>query len=207
MAWLNFAVVILLSLACTSCQLEPITDMTLRRGEMGADVVRAVQAKLDQFVLFADQSQVYELFIREAAYVESRDGAENHDGGIWRVSRDIFDQTQRYNLPELYDGISNAFCFNWMNVQYEQLRTPLHSGIAIHIHLHYLYNTSRTRLQATATDTDKAMFWVTVFGEVDRNETHWLSRIDTLRREEGKFFWLKWCTGSVTPFGMNKTGL
>lgn len=149
-------------------------------GEMGADVVRAVQAKLENSNLFTfDESQVYELFIREAAYVESLDGRENHDGGIWNVSRHIFEQTQQYNLPELYDGICDAFCLIWADIQYSDLRVPLHSGIAVHIYLHYLYNTSR--LQPTS---DKAMYWVTSFGE-DRNVLHWSSRIEMLQREEG----------------------
>ena len=168
---------LILYLACAP-SLEQMVDLTLDKGATGADVVRAVQAKLE----------VYKLFIREAAYVESMDGADNalgiHEGGIWRVSRNIFHQTQLHNMTELFDGISRAFCINWMNIQYSDLSTPLHSGIAISIHLLHLHS---QRIQVTASDEDKARFWVSSFGSGSRSEDRWLSRIAQLRSDEGKY--------------------
>ena len=158
-------------------------DLTLQRNAEGADVVRAVQSKLDCSDLFdantTMERQLYELFIREAAYVESLDGAENSLGGIWRVSRDIFQKTQRYNSTELFDCIYNVFGINWTNVQYSNLSIPLYSGIAISIHLHYLYG---QRLQVNATIMDNARFWVESFGEASRLDDKWLNRTDELRR-------------------------
>lgn len=189
MAWPR-TFIFLLSLACKSHGQN--VDLTLQRDTRGADVVRSVQSKLDDANLFDGPStsaerQVYELFTRETAYVESLDGEEYplgiHDGGIWRVSRDIFQQTQQLNLTELFDGICRTFCINWMDVQYNDLRNPLYSGIAMSIYLHHLYNTNE-RLQETATDMDRAIFWVTFFGE-SRLVTQWLSRINELRRVEG----------------------
>lgn len=168
-------------------------DLTLQAGARGGDVVRAVQAKLDNANVFDEQQtqaerQVYELFVREAAYVESMDGAEYplgiRDGGLWRMSRDIFEQTQRYNFSALYDGICTAFCIDWMDVQYSDLSNPLYSGIAINLYLHHLYYITNRRLMETATDMDKAVFWVTSFGQ-SRLVAQWLSRIDQLRRVEG----------------------
>ena len=167
-------------------------DLTLQRDGRGADVVRAVQSKLDDASLFdgpstSSERQVYELFIRETAYVESLDGSEFPlgipDGGIWRISREVFQQTQQYNLPELFHRICRTFCINWVGVEYSDLRNPFYSGLALNIYLHHLYNTNR-RLRDTATDADRAIFWVTSFGE-SRLVAQWLSRINELRRVEG----------------------
>ena len=182
---------LMLSFTCTP-SLEQMVDLTLDKTATGADVVRAVQAKLDGSQLFdapsPTETQVYKLFIREAAYVESLDGAENspgiHEGGIWRVSRNIFHQTQQHNMTELLDGICRAFCIDWMNVRYSDLSTPLHSGIAISIHLLHLHS---QRIQVTASEADKARFWVSSFGNESRLEDRWLSRIAQLRNDEGKY--------------------
>ena len=189
MAGLGVAI-FLLSLACSGHGQR--VDLTLQRDARGGDVVRSVQSKLDDANLFNFPSspaerQVYELFLREAAYVESLDGTQYpldiRDGGIWRVSRRIFEQTQQYNLPELFEGICRAFCINWQNTQYTDLRNPLHSGLAVNIYLQHLHNT-RSRLNTTATDMDRALFWVTSFGE-SRLVAQWLSRVNRLRRVEG----------------------
>ena len=187
MAWLT-AATFLLVLACSRSQGRSV-DLTLQRDARGADVVRAVQLRLDEANLFdapttSSERQVYELFIRETAYVESLDGLEHpSDGGIWRINRNVFEQTQQYNLPELFHRICRTFCINWVGVEYSDLRNPLYSGLALNIYLHHLYNTNR-RLQDTATDADRAIFWVTSFGE-SRLVAQWLSRINELRRVEG----------------------
>lgn len=177
------SVTLLFSLACL--RYGQTVDMTLRINATGADVVRAVQSKLNESDLFSAptsaERQVYEMFIRQAAYVESLDGAESHDGGIWRVSRSIFLQTQQVNST-LLDGICLAFCINWMAVQYSQLNIPLYSGIAINIYLHYLYS---QRLRVTDSDTDRAIFWVQSFGKLSGSEDRWSSRIVQLRANEG----------------------
>ena len=189
MTWLR-TLIFLFNLACISHGRG--VDLTLLRDARGADVVRSVQSRLDDANLFDGPSttaeqQVYELFVRETAYVESLDGAEYplgiRDGGIWRVSRDIFQQTQGYNLTDLFNGVCRTFCINWRDVEYDDLRSPLYSGLALNIYLHHLYNTNERLLQ-TATDMDRAVFWATSLGE-SRQVTQWLSRIAKLRSIEG----------------------
>lgn len=187
MAWFKSAVFFLLSLACMSDgQLQSLSavDKTLQVGASGSDVVRATQARLDHSRLFAfTDSQVYELFIREVAYVESQDGADDRDGGIWGVSEAIFNHTKQYivNVSELYNGICTTYCIDWISFDYSRLRTPLYSGIAIHIYLHHLYNTNR-RLSESATDTEKEMFWLTHFQSL---RARWSLRIPMLRKIQG----------------------
>lgn len=111
------------------------TDLTLQRDARGADVVRAVLARLSEVnpvdtITTSAEKQVIEQFIREMAYVETVDGTDYPqnsicDGGIWGVSRELFERTQQYGLPQLFAAISSAFCINWQDVQYSQLRSSL----------------------------------------------------------------------------------
>lgn len=190
MTWTWLEAVLLLCLASTSS--ERSIDLTLQRDSMGADVVRSVQSKLDDTNVFDAPSdlterQAYELYLRESAYVESKDGTQYPlgvpDGGIWRMSREVFEQTQVYDYPQLFNAICEAFCIDWSSVNYDELRSPLYSGLATSIFLHHLYITNRTLLE-TSTDMDKAVFWVTQFGE-SRLAAQWISRVEQLRIVEG----------------------
>ncbi len=192
----GIALILLLNAVCLSSAARGV-DLTLRRDAMGADVVRAVSTKIDDTNLFdlpsssVAERQAVELFMRESAYVESGDGAEFpldvRDGGIWRISRDLFSRTQNYSYPELFDEICRMFCINWMTAQYADLRMPLYSGLATRIHLFHLYNTGQG-LPMAATDTNRAIFWANAFGG-NRLVSRWLSRAAQLRRVEGKILY------------------
>ena len=188
---------LVLSLLCLVCSGHgQRVDRTLERDAIGADVVSSVLSKLDSASIFnlpttLAERQVQELFFRELAYVESQDGAEcplgERDGGIWRISRRIFDLTQQLNLDEIFDGICRIFCINWRDIGYDDLRSPLYSGLAVNIYLHHLYLTNQSSLQGASTDMDRALFWTVSFGE-SRAAPRWLSRIQQLRRIEGISF-------------------
>ena len=165
-------------------------DMTLQSGASGAEVVRSVQSRLDNSNIFnalttVAERQAYELFIREMAFVESKDGTLGvQDGGIWRISQSIFEKTQQLDLNETFDGICRTFCIIWQEVHYDNLSLPLYSGLAMSIYLHYLY-LNQSSLQEAATDMDRALFWADSFGE-PRNASEWLMSIERLREIEGE---------------------
>ena len=185
MAWLKLVALLFLLLSLVGATCAQGVDLTQETGAMGPDVVRAVQETIENANLFfspADR-QAYQLFIREAAYVESLDGT-HLDGGIWRVSRTVFNETTHYDLPALFDAICRQFCINWQDVHYDNMSIPLYSGLAVNLYLHH-YRTTRQGLGNAATDMDRAIFWVTAFGE-SRHVAQWLTRVDRLRRAEGK---------------------
>lgn len=168
-------------------------DLTLQRDAAGADVVRGVLSKMEMLNTFEEGStqaerQVDEQFMREMSYVESQDGAQypldDPDGGIWRMSREILEETQRYNYPQLLADICRIFCIEWSNVRYSDLRMPLYSGLTVRMYLFHLHNTSRG-LPETALDEDRAGFWARHFGE-NKLPSQWLSLINQLRLIEGK---------------------
>ena len=165
-------------------------DLTLQRDAAGSDVVRSVLARLSELdssygttTISAVDRQVIEQFIREMAYVETRDGEDSSEGGIWGVSRELFQQTKQYNNPRLFSTISSISCIDWASVSYDDLRTPLHSGLAIRIHLFSLYGSFGQRLQATATDEGKAQYWIQYFSGTSAQL--WVTRTQQLRRSEG----------------------
>lgn len=163
-------------------------DLTIQRDSMGADVVRAVLARLNEVdkvdrITTPAEKQVMEQFIREMAYVETVDGTENsRDGGIWGVSRELFEQTQQYNFPELFNAISLAFCINWLDIQYSELRSPLYSALAVKVELFQLHSVNQ-RLEGTATDEQRANYWMSYFDGTAVSQ--WLTRTQQLRNTEG----------------------
>lgn len=187
MAWM--VMVLLCSMSAASVR---SVDLTVQRDAMGIDVVRSVLAKIKEVdkadrITTAAEKQVIGQFIREMAYVETVDGTdypENaRDGGIWGVNRELFERTQQYNLTELFNVISTAFCINWLDVQYSELRSPLHSGLAVRVELFRLYSTNQ-RLYGTANDQAKANFWTTHFNGI---ASQWLTRTQQLRNTEGTY--------------------
>jgi len=124
MEWLKKAVVLGL-LICTSFSAR--VDKTLEDNARGAEVVRSVLSRMEQANLYnsisisTQKMQVYEQFMREMAYVQSEDGQmidPNSDGGIWRPSANIFNQTQSYAYNNLYQLICDVFCIDWRSVSY-----------------------------------------------------------------------------------------
>ena len=170
-------------------------DRTLEENARGAETVRSVIARLDSANLFnstsisTQKSQVYEQYTRELSYVESEDGEANTDGstdgGIWRVSERIFEETQSYNYRNLYQLICNVFCIDWNTVTYRDLANPLISGLTVQIYVYNLELTGRG-LPESATDRQKAAFWLAMF---QRNQGQlidkWLQRVAQLRMVEG----------------------
>lgn len=172
-------------------------DLTLEQDARGADTVRSVLSKMEQSNIFDSPSasvqrdQVTEQFIRELAYIESRDGEDNNiedmqgGGGIWRMENNVFQETKSYEYSTLYNRICELFCIDWQAVNYEDLRMPLYSGLAVRIYLYHLDNTGRG-LPEAALDRTKASFWLEHF----RNNQQqlfgkWLRCVSELREIEG----------------------
>jgi len=178
--------VVLLLLAACPASSEGV-DLTLQEDAAGPEVVRSVLSKIENANLsVGDLSRASELFIRQSAFVESFDGSNSTgDGGIWRVGRKLFRQTQSYNYTELFSDICHAFCIDWLTIDYSYLRIPLYSGLAVFIQLFHLQATNRM-LPDAASDVDRANFWVNhFFGKVEI-VSQWVIRVGQLRNIEGK---------------------
>ncbi|XP_070177038.1 uncharacterized protein [Littorina saxatilis] len=110
-------------------------DSTLQEGARGSDVVDAVVEKIRSNCILSEDR----LFVRRAAYVASRDGADsatyrpNFHGGIWQVTEAMFTATKDCNNDNLVLACSNVSAslgIQWSSVTWSELRKPLYSGIA-----------------------------------------------------------------------------
>jgi len=178
-------------------------DRTLEVNASGAETVRSVISRLDSANLLDSasishqKSQVYEQFTRELAYVESEDGeanADSTDGGIWRVSQSIFEETQLYSYRNLYQLICNVFCIDWSTVTYRDLANPLISGLTVQIYIYNLERSGRGLIES-ATDRVKAAFWLAEF-QINQHQLidKWLRCVAQLRVIEGIVYIQSFCT-------------
>ncbi|XP_033732112.1 uncharacterized protein LOC117321712 [Pecten maximus] len=108
-------------------------DQTMQPGGNGANVVEAVVSRIRESCLFADDKG----FLRRLAYVQSYDGTDpktyrpGFDGGIWQLSLPKFLETKYNNqLLHEYDMLVQKFNIDWGEVNWNDLRKPLYSGIA-----------------------------------------------------------------------------
>ena len=117
----------------------PIAERILTPGEKGEDVVNEV---IDQFQpIFGDDKE----FMARVACVESNNGLnpntyrDNYHGGIWQVDMIAFMDTQDVashpGLSAKFDRIEDATGIQWQQVQWEDLRMPLYSGLASRIYI------------------------------------------------------------------------
>ena len=117
-------------LACTSCQ-----QLLWLNGANGTEAVLLAIARIQQSGIFGNDNQL----LRRIAYVETRDGTlpdtfrDGYHGGIWAVNEVAFNRTKNTSansrLPSKLMQIQHLGVF-WEQVQWNDLRKPLHSAIA-----------------------------------------------------------------------------
>lgn len=124
----KLAFLLLLVAEAVFCQL----DSTRAPNVVGPEVVEAVVDIIKQTCIFPDDK----LYLRRLAYVESLDGLDAATykpdaGGIWRVSKDAFYQTQTAPyLSHFRDEVHKTLFIDWSITRFDDLRKPLFSGLA-----------------------------------------------------------------------------
>ena len=104
----------------------------------GSDVVERVVASVEK--IFPSKN-----ILRRIAFVESKDGTDKrtyrdgYHGGIWQVDvegfRDTQDTVSHPALKDKFKRIKKEFGIDWPQVQWEDLRNPLYSGLAARLKL------------------------------------------------------------------------
>lgn len=164
---------------------QPV-DQTTDPGASGPNVVRAVISRLDAAGVFEESgnADLTNVFMRNMAYVETRDGTDypdgNRNGGIWKLSRNKFQQTQRLDsdFPGVFDAVRREFGIEWQSLDYGELEKPLYSGLAVRLYLTYIAGF----IPPTARH---ATFWVDNFKEISVSIHEWLTAIEMLSETEG----------------------
>lgn len=116
-------------------------DRTIRECDSDSDVVQAVITKIEDVGAFSSDHGI----LRRIAYVESRDGESScEDGGIWRLTRENFERTKLSSLSQYHQAVKNDSAnlfgrssndFNWLDVNYGDLKIPVYSGVAVRLYL------------------------------------------------------------------------
>ena len=169
------------------------TDRTRIASAGGADVVRAVitlSRALGRSSITEEEEQVMDQFVRQFAYVETRDGRDaevQEGGGIWKISSATFEQTNQFlaTNPDHNDTIYQNFDTVWSDLEYVDLEIPLYSGLAVKIHLVRLHQVGSV-LSSTSTDADRAHYWNTNFKDGAENIQVWIYGVAELREVESK---------------------
>ena len=119
------------------------TNETKVPGAAGPKVVEAVVTTIESAKIFSKNHNVHG-YIRRVALVESKDGLdnatyrENYHGGIWQVDKSLFLVTQNTSIPILIDKhklVKMQFDTDWVTLQWEDLRVPLWSGLAVCLYM------------------------------------------------------------------------
>ena len=126
-------------------------------GTSGSGVVKEVVSKVQS--LFGSDNKI----LRRIAYVESKDGTDEstyrsgYDGGIWQVDQIGFKSTQdtqsHPGLKRKHEIIKQNLGIDWRQVQWSDLRKPLHSGLAARLYL------LKIPAPIPATLKDQAEYW------------------------------------------------
>ena len=162
------------------------TDETLTPGANGSDVVEAVISKLSLLENIGPDHR----FMRRLAYVETRDGAVENEGGIWGVDDDklgqireaLIDQTARGHteLNVATQDITSKCKVDLQSSLYmQQMSIPLYSGLAARLVL-YLWNVSRKEAIPLAGNvTGQARFWASQYHQ-GGDQQHFLNSVLSL---------------------------
>ena len=161
----------------------------------GSDVVEAVISKLGLLENIGPDH----CFMRRLAYVETRDGAVENEGGIWGVDDDklgqireaLNDQTARGHTElnaATQDITSKCKVDLQSNLHMEQMSIPLYSGLAARLVL-YLWNVSRREAIPLAGNvTGQARFWASHYHQGGDQQQHFLNSVLSLESRSGKCY-------------------
>ncbi|KAK7495804.1 hypothetical protein BaRGS_00013024 [Batillaria attramentaria] len=139
-------------------------DNTVKEGARGAAVVDAVVDRIRSRCIFSDDR----LFLRRAAYVTSRDGANTdtyrpgYNGGIWQIDETMFESTRTCPavISSACNAINGTLGVKWTDVTWSDLRKPLYSGVAA-----ALYTLLQLNGQGMPGNvTEQAEVWATMYG-------------------------------------------
>ena len=116
-------------------------DLAQKHEMSGSKVVEAVVDRIARSEIFENDFG----YVRRISWVETKDGLEkltfrpNYHGGLWQMDEKVFKQTKDTNtyptLTEKFAKIEAEFQISWVSVQWNDLRKPLHCGLAVHLYM------------------------------------------------------------------------
>ena len=135
----------------------------------GRKIVDAVINKIRKYETFKNDFG----YIRRIAWAETKYGLDHarpgYHGGLWKMDKEIFAKTKDTNsypaLTEKYDKIKSQCDIDWPSVQWEDLRKPLHGGLAIYLYMNMCVDES-----IPSSVQDQARHWKNNYNREEVNE-------------------------------------
>ena len=137
---------------------------------------------------FFENSHMYD-YIRRIAWVESRDGLDSktyigdYHGGLWKVDEQLFLVTKNISYPNLikkHDLVMKWLNVDWLELQWESLRIPLLSGLAISLYMYTIHD----EMPSSCSITKQADHWNRNYNskkEYPRIIDDFLAEVETLK--------------------------
>ena len=170
-------------------------DETLIKGANGSDVVEAVLSKLDTLEeIFGPDHR----FMRRLAYVETRDGTEQDEGGIWGVDApkiQLIRETLNDPASLVYSELNEALDSIAVNKQFQdvhsylnvdQMAVPLYSGLAARLFLYYIQISGNINIPQAGELEEQAVFWVSHYHHGE-DEQNFLKNLVSLEQRTGEY--------------------
>ena len=170
-------------------------DETLVKGANGSDVVEAVLSKLDTLEeIFGPDHR----FMRRLAYVETRDGTEQDEGGIWGVDApkiQLIRETLNDPASLVYSELNEALDLIAVNEHFQdvhsyfnidQMDVPLYSGLAARLFLYYIQIRENTNIPQARELEEQANFWVSHYHR-GAAEQYFLRNVISLEQRTGEY--------------------
>ena len=170
-------------------------DKTLVKGANGSDVVEAVLSKLDTFEeIFGPDHR----FMRRLAYVETRDGTDQDEGGIWDVDApkiQLIRETLNDPASLVYSELNEALDLIAINEHFQdvhsyfnidQMDVPLYSGLAARLFLYYIQIREKTNIPQAGELEEQANFWVSHYHR-GAAEQYFLRNVISLEQRTGEY--------------------
>ena len=161
-------------------------NLTLKPEMTGRKVVDTVIDQIKHSEIFGNDFG----YIKRIAWVESKYGLDHaktfrpgYHGGVWQMDKAIFEKTkdtESYpDLTEKYDKINSEFDINWPCVQWEDLRKPLHGGLASH-----LYMNTCTSEGIPSSVKDQGMHWKKNYNREEECEEKFVEHVIDIEKQE-----------------------
>ena len=153
-----------------SCLNSTEKRVFLNDSETGSHIVQAVISKLRSIqILMCDHR-----LLRRIALVETNDGINDvPDGGIWAVSKNMFNITS----SDVDEVLSNRLCINGAVGNY--LKTPLVSGLAASLYLNHLEKSENARIPLAINIEKQADFWIQYYHTGKLTSRYFVEQVQT----------------------------
>lgn len=136
-----------------------------------------------------EDARIFNVFntslLERVAWVESSHGFDEGDpaGGIWRVRRELFFNTQMPDCHPYLSGyihrIRKAFDIEWIYIKWEQIQQPLYSALAAGLLMSMssvgMYSLNKP---VGSTVEAQAKFWRECYVSTEQAKWKWAEKLD-----------------------------